>query len=88
MEDKRLDGGLLPPCPSLRNGDSVNEWTLWSVKTADWGWLWFSEKVTLGCAGGTVLLVSYGVKEGVLVVCGDRGLCETFDLWAEWVCEW
>lgn len=53
-----------------------------------WGWLWSSEKVTLGCEDGTVFLVSKGAEYGVLVVCGDSGLCETFDLYAEGVWEW
>lgn len=78
MEDRRLDGGLLP---SLRNRGSVSEWRLWSVKTVDWGCS--SEKVTLCCAGRTVFLESKGAEEGVLVVCGDSGLCETFDLWGD-----
>lgn len=60
MEDRRLGGGLLASwgCPSLINRDSVTKWRLWSVKAVDWGWLWSSKKVTLGCEGGTVFLVS------------------------------
>lgn len=60
-----------------------------SFKYKGWIAAWFcaSGKTTVGGVGATAFLTSQTAAETALAFCGDSGVCETFDLWGERLCD-